>query len=102
MIHQIQAGVRQVVHVQELPQGLAAPPDGDRGGLVDFRLMELADQGRKYMGILQGEVVIDAVEVAGHDTDIVGAVLTVVEGAHFQSRDFRQGIGFVGLLQIAA
>ena len=54
------------------------------------------------MGILQGEVVVDAVEVAGHDADVVGAVLAVVEGAHFQARDFRQGIGFVGLLQIAA
>ena len=64
--------------------------------------MELADQGRKYMGILQGEVVVDAVEVAGHDADVVGAVLAVVEGAHFQACDFRQGIGFVGLLQIAA
>ena len=53
------------------------------------------------MGVLGVVVVVGAIEVGGHHGDIVGAILAVEELAVFQSRDLRQGIGLVGLFQLA-
>ena len=45
-------------------------------------------------------VVVGAVEVGGHDADVVGAVLAVQELAVLQTGDFRQRISLVGLFQL--
>jgi len=45
-------------------------------------------------------VVVGAIKVGGHDGNIVGAILPVEEFAVFQSADFSQGVGFVGLFQL--
>ena len=46
-------------------------------------------------------VIVGAVEVGGHDADIVSAVLAVQELAVFQAADLGQGVGLVGLFQLA-
>ena len=62
--------------------------------------MEAADQCRDHMAVGGVIVVVWAIEVGGHDADIVGAVLTVQELAILQTGDLRQRIGLVGLFQL--
>ena len=63
--------------------------------------MEAADEGREDVGVLGVVVVIGAVEVGGHHRDVVRAVLAVEELTVLEAADLGQGIGFVGLLQLA-
>lgn len=44
-------------------------------------------------------VVVGAIEIGRHHTDIVGAILSVEVFAVFQAADFRQRVCFVGLFQ---
>ena len=44
-------------------------------------------------------VVVGAIEVGGHDADVVGAILAVQELAVLQTGDLSQCIGLVGLFQ---
>ena len=45
------------------------------------------------------EIVVGTIEVSGHDSDIVGAVLQVITLAHLQSGNLRNGIFLVGVFQ---
>ena len=51
------------------------------------------------MAVLQMEIVIGAVQVGGHHSNKVGAVLEIVALAHFQAGYLCNGILFVGVLQ---
>ncbi len=62
--------------------------------------METADEGREDVGVLGMVIVVGAVEVGGHDGDVVGAVLAVEVFAVLEARDLGEGVGFVGLLEL--
>jgi len=42
------------------------------------------------------EIIVGAVEIGGHDSAIISAVLTVIGFAQFDAGDFSDGVGFVG------
>ena len=44
-------------------------------------------------------VVVGAIEVGGHNGNVIRAVLTVQEFAVLETGNFRQGVGLIGLLQ---
>ena len=75
VLHQEQAGIRQIIDVEKLPPGCPAPPDDDL--LTAFRagIVELPDEGGQDMAALEVEVVARAIEVGGHRGDEVAAVL---------------------------
>ena len=99
-IHQIHAGICQIIHIEKFPQwGSCSPADYFlRAGY--FCLMEAADQRRKHMAVGGMIIVVGPVQIRGHDTDIIGSVLSVQELAVFQSGDLRQCICLIGFLQL--
>ena len=101
MVHQEDAEVGQVVHIEELPQRGAVPPADHLLRPGHLGLMEAPDQRGQHMAVLGMVVVVGAVQVGGHHTDEIGAVLPVEELTVFQPGDFRQGVGLVGFLQSA-
>ncbi len=99
VVHQEHAEVGKIIDIEELAQGAAVAPAGDalQAGLLG--LMEAADEGGQHMAVLGVVVVVGAVEVGGHDGDVVGAVLAVEELAVLEAADLGEGVGLVGLLQ---
>ena len=61
--------------------------------------MEFADHGGKDVGGFEVEIVVDAVEIGGHDRDEAGPVLAVVGPAHLDPGDLGHGVGGIGGLQ---
>ena len=53
------------------------------------------------MGVLGVIIVVRAIEVGGHDGDIVGTVLAIQELAILETGDLGEGVGLVGLLEFA-
>ncbi len=53
------------------------------------------------MAVLQVEVVVGAIQVGGHNSDVIGAVLQVVALAHLEAGDLGDGVFLVGVLQFA-
>lgn len=64
-----------------------------------FREMELADEGWKNVARLQVEIVIRAIEIRGHDRDVLCPVLSVVRPAHLDTGDFGHCIGLICWLE---
>ena len=70
------------------------------GAFVDeLSQVDLAHHGRHDMGVLEVEVVVGTIEVGGHDSDIVGAILQVVALAHLQACNLGNGVRLIGILQ---
>jgi hypothetical protein len=94
-LHEVIAGIREVVYVEELPFGGAGAPDGH--GLVPalLRFVKFADEGRQYVGLLQIVVIIGPVQVGGHNGDEVAAVLVAVGVAQLDASDLGDGVGLV-------
>lgn len=84
---------RALVHVD-----LDASPVAivDELGQVHF-----AHHGGHHVAVFQVEVVVGAVEVRGHHSDVVGAVLQVVALAHLEARNLRDGVFLVGVFEFA-
>ena len=99
VVHQEQAGVRQVVHVQELPPRLPRPPDHHLLRALHLRLVDLAYERRQHVRRLQVEVIVRAVQVRRHGGYEVPAVLPPVELAQLDPGDLRHRVRLVGLLQ---
>ena len=59
----------------------------------------LANHGRKYMTAFQIEIIVRAIEVGRHYSNIICTVLQVETFAHFQSGNLSYGIGFIGIFQ---
>ena len=97
--------VEDVVTIRLAVDALDGPlvhvaPDGRPVAVVDeLGKIDLAYHGGHDVGVLEVEVVVGAVEVGGHDGDVVGAVLQVVALAHLQSCDLGDGILLVGVFQ---
>ena len=100
-VHQIHAGIRHVLAVEEFPSWRACAPHRHRGTVALLGLVELADQGRDDVAVLRVVVVARAIQVGGHHRQVAGAVLPVVAPAHLDAGDLGQGVGPVGGLQRA-
>ena len=59
----------------------------------------LANHGGQYVAAFQVEIVVGAVEVGGHDGDVVRTVLQVEAFAHLQPGNLGNGIRLVGVFQ---
>ena len=99
VVHEEQAGVSQVVHVEELSSGVARAPHLDLGQAGLLSLVEPPHQGGQDMSVLQVEVVARPVQVGGHSRDEVVAVLTAVGLAQLDADDLGQGVALVGGFQ---
>ena len=101
VVHQEDAEVGEVVDIEELAQRRAVAPASHLLQPVDLGFVKAADQRGQYMAMLGVVVVVGAIKVSRHHADVVGAILTVQKLAILQATDLRQGIGFVGLLELA-
>jgi len=100
-VHEEEAGVGQVVAVEEFAARRAGAPGGHAFGLLTFRPVHFMDQGRQDVGIVQVVIIAGAVEIGGHHGQEAGVVLAVVGPACFYAGDLGYGIGPVGRLQRA-
>ena len=90
VVHQEDAQVCKVVHIQELTQRRTIAPAGNAGQILLLGLMETTDERRHHMAVGGMIVVVGAIKIGGHDGDIVSAVLTVQELAVLQAADLSQ------------
>ena len=67
----------------------------------EFRQVNFTHHGRHHMAVFKMEVVIGAVEVRRHHSEIVGAVLQVVAFAHLEASNLCDGVFLVGVLEFA-
>ncbi len=88
MVHKENASIRQVVHVQELPPWGPRAPQGHERFPLHLRLVELPDQGRQDVAVLEVVFVVGTVEVGGHHGDEVAAVLGAIGLAGFDTGIF--------------
>ena len=89
----------EVVGVQQLPFRRTGTPYAQARGPGPLRLYRLAHQRRQHMRALQIEVVLCAVQIAGHRSDVAGAVLPIVGPTHLHTGDLGQRVGAVGGLK---
>ena len=94
-IEEHQAGLGEIVGVQEFAERRTRAPEFERRVAAELRLMHLADHRREHVGVLEGEVVARAVEIAGHRADEVAAMLGARVVAELDARDLGDRIGFV-------
>lgn len=128
VLHEKDAGIRQVIAVEEFALGRARAPepyfwaigglegledvlgDGAVAGFIlldgfpiillgEFGQVHLADQGWEDMGVVEVEVVFWPIEVGGHDGQVIGTVLTVVGCTELDAGDLGDGIGFIGAFE---
>ncbi len=99
-VHEEHAKLGEVVDIEELTQRRAVAPACHDWLAREFRFMEAADERGEDVGVRGVVVVVRAVEVGGHDGDVVSAVLAVEELAVLQSGDLCERIRLVGLLQL--
>jgi hypothetical protein len=81
--------------------GVPLPQMTTSGGVCLGGLVELAEQRRDDVAVLEVEVVAGAVEVGGHDAAEVAPVLAVVALAELDAGDLGDGVGLVGGLERA-
>jgi len=99
VLHQMDAGLGQVVHVQELAARRAGAPHDHMLGTSKLGFVELADEGGKHVAPLELEIVTGAVEVRRHQRDGVEAVLLAIGLAKLDAGDLGDGVPLVGWLQ---
>ena len=85
----------QVEGVDELAEGGAGSPDGE-GGAVLFGQVALVDEAGDDVAVLDGEVVVRAVDVGGDDGGEVAAILLGVGAVHGVDEALGVGISLVG------
>ena len=96
LLHEEQTRFGEVVDVEELAAGRARAPAGHGRVAVHLRLVELADEGRNDVAVLQVIIVARTVQVGRHGRDEVGPVLVPVGLAQFDARNLGDGVGLVG------
>ena len=99
VVHQEDAEIGEVIDIEKLTQRASIAPAGDTLCPTLLGFVEPTDKGGKDMGMLGMVVIVGAIEVSGHDADIVGAILAVEELAVFESANLGQSIGLVGFLK---
>ena len=61
--------------------------------------INLTHHGRHHVTVLQVEIVVGAIEVRGHHSNVVGAILQIVALAHLQACYFGYGVFLIGIFQ---
>ena len=89
----------QIVHVQKLPHGCPRSPTHHLLGAGFPGLVEPPNHRGQHMAVFWMVVVTWAIQVGRHGADEVAPVLVAVGVAHFQSRDFGDGVRLVRGLQ---
>ena len=77
MIHQKYARIRQVIHIQKLPERRSRSPAGHFLCTGYLCLMEAAYQRREHMAVGRMIIVVRAVQIRRHRRNVVSAILTV-------------------------
>ena len=77
VVHQENAEVGKVVHIEELAQRRTVAPADNFSLSRDLRLMEAANEGRQHVAVLGVVVIVRAVQVRGYHRDEVCPVLAV-------------------------
>ncbi len=93
------AGIGEVVDIEELTPRRAGAPDHDLTGAGHLRLVEAADQGGDDVAVFGMIIVAAAVEIGRHHVDEVGAILAAIGLHHLDPGDLGNRIGLVGRLQ---
>jgi len=78
-----------------LTEGGTTSPDGE-GCVVLFGLVAFVDQPGDDVSVLDGEIVMRAVDVGGDDAGEVASVFLVVGAVHGVDESFGIGVSFVG------
>ena len=99
MVHQKDAEVRQILHIEEFPPGRSVPPAGHGRRPRHFRLMKATDQSGQDMAAGGVIIIIGPVKISGHHRDVVCTVLAVQVGAVFQPGNLSQRVSLVRFLQ---
>jgi hypothetical protein len=74
----VDAGIRQIVDMQELASRLAGAPDLDFSRASRLRRAHLGDQRRDDVAVQQVEIIARAVQVRRHGADEIAAVLAAI------------------------
>src|SRR3989454_5380419 len=90
-VHQVDAGVRHVVAVDELASRRTGAPQHHRFLAAYLGLVEFADQRRQDVAGLEVVVVAGPVHVVRHGAEVARAVLAVVRTPHLDAGDLRPG-----------
>ena len=99
MLHDKQAGLGQVVDIDELASRPAAAPNGNYLIAPQFRFVEATDQGGDDVRIFRAEIVARSEGVGGNPHQEFVAILLPVGLAEFHAGQLGDGIGLVGRLQ---
>lgn len=97
----MEAGLCEVVYVEEFASHVSGAPYGDTGTSVLFGFMESTNESRNDVRIFGVVVVAWPIKVGGHRRMEEDAVLIPVSLAEFEAGDFGDGVGFVGGLERA-
>ncbi|MEY3838199.1 MAG: hypothetical protein RL304_1181, partial [Verrucomicrobiota bacterium] len=100
-VEEEEAGLGEVVRVQELAERRAGAPEAEDGVAAEPGLVHLADHRGQDVGLLEREIVAGPVQVARHRADEVAPMLGPGVVAELDARDLGDGIGLVGRLERA-
>ena len=99
VLHEIIDGVRNIVHVQKLPQRRTGSPKHLFRFVLVRRRHKPPHERREHMAVFRIVVVVGSVEVARHQAHRVPAVLFTQVQTEFVAGDLRQGVPLVGRFQ---
>src|SRR5690606_10748212 len=89
------------IYVKELAPGATRAPYLYIRFTLNFRLVEFPYECRQNVRVLQVVIVVGAIQVCGHQTDVIASVLVVVRLAHLNPRNLGNGVRLVRRLQRA-
>ena len=98
-LHQMDAGIGEIVDIEEFAPRRAGAPHHDVPRAGDLRFVEAPDQGGDDVAVFGMIIVAAPVEIGRHHADEVGAVLAAIGLDHLDAGDLGDRIGLVGRLQ---
>lgn len=99
-LHQQETRIGKVVNVQKLPAWLSRSPERNARGVRPPGFVESPNKSGNDVTLFRIEIVSGTIEVGRHDRDEIRPVLPVVRAAHFDARDFRDGVRLICRLEI--
>ena len=101
VLHEIVDRVRHIIDVEKLTERFTCTPEDFFRAVFFCRFDKTPDQGREDMPVHEVVGVVRAVEIAGHETDCVPAVLFAEVETEFVTGNLCQRIAFIGRFQRA-
>jgi len=92
-LHQVQAGGRKIIDMQEFAQRTPTAPHHHLGRTGLMRLVDLPQECRQHMAAFQVEVVAGAIEIGRHQAPVVATVLPVIAFAQLDAGNLGHGVG---------